>query len=87
VLIDVRTFRLADGVSESDLLAADAEAQALAHLAPGIVRRTTARRPADGRWLVLTFWYDAEHADRHTADPLAPLIAEESVERFDDIGG
>ena len=87
MLIDIRTFRAAEGVSVEDLLVADKEAQALAHLAPGIVRRTTARREADGRWLVLTFWYDAEHADRHTADPLAGLVTDEVVERYEDIGG
>ena len=87
MLIEVRTFALADGVSSEDLLVADKEAQALAHLARGMVRRTTARREADGRWLVLSFWYDAEHADRLTEDPLAGLVVDEHVERFVDIGG
>lgn len=86
MLIDIRTFELAEGVSEEAFRKADADAQAAAHLAPGIVRRTTARA-ADGRWLVLTFWYDAEHADAHTTDPLATLIADERVERYEDIGG
>ena len=86
VLIEVRTFRLADGVDDATFLVADTEAQARAHFARGIVRRTTAR-DADGRWLVLTSWYDAEHADRHTTDPLAPLITDEQVDRYVDIGG
>ena len=87
VLIEIRTFRLADGVDDATFLVADTEAQAAAHLAPGIVRRTTARRDGDDRWLVLTSWYDAEHADRHTTDPLAPLITDEQVDRYVDIGG
>ena len=87
VLIEIRTFRLADGVDAETFLVADKEAQAAAHLARGIVRRTTARRETDDRWLVLTSWYDAEHADRHTDDPLAPLVTDEHVERYVDIGG
>ena len=87
MLIEIRTFDLADGVTEDALRAADTEAQVAAHLAPGMVRRTTARAGDGGRWLVLTFWYDAAHADAHTADPLAGLIVDERVERYDDIGG
>jgi hypothetical protein len=86
VLIEVRTFRLAAGVDEPTFLAADAEAQARAHLARGIVRRTTARG-GDGRWLVLSFWYDAECADGAGDDGLAELVSDERVERYDDIGG
>ncbi|HYD08826.1 MAG TPA: hypothetical protein VEA78_01885 [Acidimicrobiales bacterium] len=86
MLIDIRTFRLGDGVSDEAFLTADREAQAIVHRARGAVRRTTARRD-DGRWLVLTFWYDAECADAVGDDPLAGLIVEEAVERYDDIGG
>ena len=86
VLIEVRTFRLAAGVDDATFLAADAEAQARAHLARGIVRRTTAR-DGDGRWLVLTSWYDAECADGAGDDGLAELVTDERVERYDDIGG
>ena len=86
VLIDIRTFRLADGVDDDAFLAADRDAQAAFHLAYGAVRRTTARDGA-GRWLVLSFWWDAATADAHTVDPLADLVADERVERFDDIGG
>jgi len=88
VLIEIRTFRLAEDVDDATFLVADKEAQAAAHLAAGIVRRTTARSDAgDGRWLVLTSWYDAEHADRHTTDPLAPLVTDEHIARYVDIGG
>ena len=86
VLIEVRTFRLAEGVDDAAFRAADAEAQVRAHLARGIVRRTTAR-DSDGRWLVLSFWYDAECADGAGDDGLGGLIADERVERYDDIGG
>ena len=70
MLVEVRTFRLAEGVEESTFLAADAEAQARRNPLPGFVRRTTARG-AEGAWLVLTFWHSAADAD--AAGPEAPL--------------
>ena len=62
VLIDITTFRLQQDADKAAFLASDAEIQAELSPRKGFVRRTTARG-SDGRWLVLTFWYDAAHAD------------------------
>lgn len=58
MIVETRTFRLADGVSEADFLAADRDAQVAAYGMPGVVRRTTCWSD-DGSWLVLTIWGDA----------------------------
>ena len=63
MIVEIVTFRLADGVDEERFLAADHRVQTeYFYLQRGIVRRTTARG-ADGGWLVLTFWDSIEDAD------------------------
>src|SRR3954471_20110545 len=64
-LIETDTFRLAGDATEEDFLAADRQVQTqFAYQQPGLVRRTTARRDAEGGgWIVVTVWFDAEPAD------------------------
>jgi len=63
VIIEHRTFRLADGVDEGAFLEADRRVQQeVVVFHEGFVRRTTARGD-DGRWLVETLWYDAACAE------------------------
>jgi len=80
VLVELTTFRLADGVDEAAFLVADAERQAELNPEPGFVRRTTARGD-DGGWLVLALWWTAGHAD--DAPPPVPtdLVDPASVRR------
>ncbi len=80
MIIEHRTFRLAAGADEADLLDADRRVQTeVAPFQLGFIRRTTARH-GDGRWLVETLWFDeacatAAAAERSTAaDALAALI-------------
>ena len=94
-MIDIHTFRLSDGVSEDDFLAADKRVQQ--EFVPnldGFVRRTTARG-ADGRWAVVSLWWsaaelDAAHALAAThpvATAFAALIDDERHERFEELSG
>ena len=64
VVIEWAPFRLADGVSESDLLRASDDLQAgfLANQ-PGFLRRDLLRG-SDGQWVDLIYWADAASADR-----------------------
>lgn len=57
MIIEHRTFRLAAGADEGQLLEADRRVQTeVAPFQHGFIRRTTARG-ADGRWLVETLWF------------------------------
>ena len=71
MVIEIVTFRLADGTDEAAFLTADQRVQTeFFYLQPGLVRRTTARG-ADGDWLVLVFWdrrQDAESAGEASKD-------------------
>jgi heme-degrading monooxygenase HmoA len=75
-VVEVTTFRLADGVSDESFLALDKRWQT--ELIPnreGFLRRTTARHGEE--WLVVTLWWSDEHAaafSRETEDD--PLQAE-----------
>jgi hypothetical protein len=64
VVIEWAPFRLADGVSESDLLRASDALQAgfLANQ-PGFLRRDLLRG-SDGQWVDLVYWADAASAER-----------------------
>ena len=54
-IVEVTTFRLAEGVSDSSFLALDRRLQTeLVPNRPGFLRRTTARHGDE--WLVLTLW-------------------------------
>jgi heme-degrading monooxygenase HmoA len=61
-MMEIATFRLADGVAEAAFLEADALVQA--RFAPrqrGFLRRTTARGD-DGSWAVVVLWGSEEDA-------------------------
>lgn len=65
-VLETMTFRLLEGVDESDFLAADARLQTdFAYQQPGLARRTTARGVGgqSGEWVVVDLWRSAEDAD------------------------
>jgi len=54
-IVEITTFRLAEGVTDSSFLALDRRLQTeLVPNQPGFLRRTTARHGED--WLVVTLW-------------------------------
>jgi heme-degrading monooxygenase HmoA len=60
-IVEVTTFRLAEGVSDESFLALDRRVQTeLVPNQPGFLRRTTARHGDD--WLVVTLWASDEDA-------------------------
>jgi heme-degrading monooxygenase HmoA len=72
-IVEITTFRLAEGVTEESFLALDRRVQTeLVPNQPGFLRRTTARRGGD--WLVVSLWAseDAASAFRRAVqgDPL-----------------
>ena len=95
MVIDIHTFRLCDGVSEEDFLAADKRMQQ--EFVPnldGFVRRTTARG-TDGRWAVVSLWWSAAELDaadaraktHPVATAFAALIDDDRHERFEELPG
>lgn len=85
-VVQIETFRLADGVDEERFLVADRAFQTefIPNLR-GFLRRTTARGD-DGEWLVATLWQSADDADvcaqlaraSHLAQHFTSLVDEES---------
>jgi hypothetical protein len=75
-VVEVTTFRLAEGVADESFLALDRRVQT--ELVPnrsGFMRRTTARRGED--WLVVTLWSTEEDAAAFQRDVEGdPLQAE-----------
>jgi hypothetical protein len=62
-VIEILSFRLADGADEAAFLEADRRVQTeFAYLQPGLLRRTTAAGTG-GDWLVLDLWRSVEDAD------------------------
>jgi hypothetical protein len=60
-IVEVTTFRLAEGVTDTSFLALDRRVQTeLVPNQPGFMRRTTARHGDD--WLVVTLWSTEETA-------------------------
>jgi heme-degrading monooxygenase HmoA len=60
-IVEVTTFRLAEGVSDESFLALDRRVQTeLVPNQPGFLRRTTARHGDD--WLVVTLWASEDDA-------------------------
>ena len=60
-IVEITTFRLAEGVGDESFLALDRRVQTeLVPNQPGFLRRTTARHGGD--WLVVTLWASAEAA-------------------------
>ncbi len=76
VVIEIMTFRFADGVDESAFRAVDERVQVqFSYQQAGFIRRTLGRR--GDRWLVLTVWANVEAADAaQTAFDASPLGAE-----------
>jgi heme-degrading monooxygenase HmoA len=72
-IVEITTFRLADGVSDARFLALDRRVQTeLVPNQPGFLRRTTARHGPD--WVVVTLWGSADDAAAYqrtvSEDPL-----------------
>jgi hypothetical protein len=69
-VVEVTTFRLAEGVTDESFLALDKRVQTeLVPNRPGFLRRTTARH--GGEWLVVTLWWSEDAAaafSRETED-------------------
>ena len=60
-IVEITTFRLAEGVADESFLALDRRVQTeLVPNQPGFMRRTTARHGDD--WLVVTLWSSEETA-------------------------
>jgi heme-degrading monooxygenase HmoA len=60
-IVEITTFRLAEGVSDASFLALDKRMQTvLVPNQPGFVRRTTARHGEE--WLVVTLWASEDAA-------------------------
>jgi heme-degrading monooxygenase HmoA len=60
-IVEITTFRLAEGVSDASFLALDKRIQTeLVPNQPGFVRRTTARHGDE--WLVVTLWASEDDA-------------------------
>ena len=75
-IVEVTTFRLAEGIGDNAFLALDKRIQTeLVPNQPGFLRRTTARHGED--WLVVTLWAsDADAAAFQRAADGDPLQAE-----------
>jgi hypothetical protein len=74
-VIEIMRFRLGQGTTEEEFLAADHRlAEEFASHQPGLLRRTTARGE-DGDWIVIDLWRSAADADacdrRWDTDPVA----------------
>lgn len=86
MLIEITTFRLADGADVDAFLAADAREQERMSGVRGIVRRTTARSD-DGAWAVITFWWGTDYAQAPSDEFLAfvddETLRTESYETLD----
>ncbi len=60
-IVEITTFRLAEGVSDTSFLALDKRIQTeLVPNQPGFMRRTTARHGDE--WLVLVLWWSDDDA-------------------------
>jgi hypothetical protein len=81
-VVEVTTFRLAEGVSDGSFLALDKRVQTeLVPNRPGFLRRTTARH--GGEWLVVMLWGsedDAAAFSRETEDDPLQVEFARSVE-------
>ena len=89
-VVQLRSFALRAGADPDAWLQADQEAQAVAHVQPGLLRRTTARAAdGSGSWLVVELWRSEADADARAPDPAADWAdpATVTVERYVDIGG
>ena len=83
MLVEITTFRLAEGGDEAAFLAADRAVQALAHHQAGIVRRTTGRGTAPGAFGVVAVWWSAEEAVAAAAATAADPATEAFLAQVD----
>ncbi|MEY2478297.1 MAG: hypothetical protein QOG87_3612 [Actinomycetota bacterium] len=80
-VIDITTFRLADGVGEDAFLAIDERVRTGdLYNRPEFVRATTARAD-DGGWAVIVLWGSADDAVDLMTTELASVADTASVER------
>jgi hypothetical protein len=97
MVLEITTFRLADGVSTDDFLLADkAVQQEVFPNTPGYFRRTTAQA-GDGEWLVVVLWGGETEIDEFNARVLNDPVQEAfdqlidrstiATKRYEDIGG
>ena len=94
-VIELTTFRLADGVAEDAFLEVDDRVRArFLYQQPGIVRATTARG-SDGSWALLVVWGSEEAAESAAsaagADPawaeLTAMVEDVEHRRWEDLPG
>jgi hypothetical protein len=80
VVIDITSFRLAEGTSEERFLERDEQVRTgTLYQRRGMLRATTARDD-DGGWAVILVWWSEEAADRDALAPLLELADPGSVE-------
>jgi hypothetical protein len=80
-VIDITTFRLAEGVDEAAFLAVDERVRTGdLYQRHGLVRATTARAD-DGGWAVIVLWYEAANVVDLMTTELAAVVDASSVER------
>jgi hypothetical protein len=80
-VIDITTFRLADGVDEAVFLDVDERVRTGdLYRRPEFERATTARGD-DGGWAVIVLWGGDEHAVDLMTTELASVVDPSSVER------
>jgi len=66
-VVEITTFRLADGVSEAAFLEADERVCTdFSYRQPGLLRATTARGEGD-EWIAIVLWRSGEDADAAAA--------------------
>lgn len=67
MIVENRTFHLAEGVEDAAFAEADHRVQTeFFYRQPGLVRRTTAKG-FDGEWLVATMWDSVDYAEQADA--------------------
>ena len=67
MLIEINTFRLAEGTEEQAFLAADEKVRTgFLYHQPGLLRATTAKGD-DGEWVVILVWWSEEAAEAGAA--------------------
>lgn len=81
MVIDITTFRLADGTTDAEFLELDDRVRTgTLYQRRGILRSTTARAD-DGGWAVIVLWWDADAADNTVLVELLTLADSATVER------
>jgi hypothetical protein len=80
-VIDITTFRLADGVDEAAFLVVDERVRTGdLYQRPELARATTARAD-DGSWAVIVLWGGADYAVDLMTTELSSVVDASTVER------